>query len=297
MSIENVVQIVPTVAEVAPIDISGTCVLAAFTQGKFSGKKLDRRKSEQLNQQNNAERGAAQVIKDIMDTSRPYIEINSFVQANGAKFREMTLPFNAKGQRICPNKGLTELQEFFSEAEVKYWDLQRAVLADYEDTKVRAKDRLGNRYDENDFPPISEVAGKYNFVYTYAPFPDTSHFLLDAANRQHQDIISKFKNQQAEELGNATAYLWGEYKKVLVPLMELPNKTRISDALLQNAQFFVRQLDRLNVTDNPEIKLARDFLDKATRGVNMDDIRADESYKKDVAKRASDILDKFKDNF
>ena len=79
--------------------------------------------------------------------------------------------------------------------------------------------------------------------------------------------------------------------------MELPNKTRISDALLQNAQFFVRQLDRLNVTDNPEIKLARDFLDKATRGVNMDDIRADESYKKDVAKRASDILDKFKDNF
>ena len=39
MSIENVVQIVPTVAEVAPIDISGTCVLAAFTQGKFSGKR------------------------------------------------------------------------------------------------------------------------------------------------------------------------------------------------------------------------------------------------------------------
>ena len=86
-------------------------------------------------------------------------------------------------------------------------------------------------------------------------------------------------------------------KKILVPITQLANKQRLSDSLIENAQEFVEQLSTLNVTNNPEIENARKMLDAVIRGVNMDDIRADEQYKKSISDKASYILDQFKDSF
>jgi len=82
-----------------------------------------------------------------------------------------------------------------------------------------------------------------------------------------------------------------------VPITQLANKQRLSDSLIENAQEFVEQLSTLNVTNNPEIENARKMLDAVIRGVNMDDIRADEQYKKSISDKASYILDQFKDSF
>ena len=92
-------------------------------------------------------------------------------------------------------------------------------------------------------------------------------------------------------------YLLDKLKKLLIPITQLPNKQRLSDSLIENAQEFVEQLSTLNVTNNPEIEKARKMLDTVLRGVNMDDIRADEQYKKSVSDKASYILDQFKDSF
>ena len=175
-------QVTPEVEQEIPsIDISGTCVLVDFSQGKFSGRKLDRQQSDQLNYAKNAERGASQVIKDIMDTSPPYIAINSLIQATGAKYRSLTLPHTTKGTRVCPNANLDKLQQFISEAEVEFWKLVDDVIADYDETKVRSRSRLGDLHKDSDFPDISVVRSKYHFDYSYEPYPTMGNFFLDSA--------------------------------------------------------------------------------------------------------------------
>ena len=296
--VTNNEQVTPEVEQEIPsIDISGTCVLVDFSQGKFSGRKLDRQQSDQLNYAKNAERGASQVIKDIMDTSPPYIAINSLIQANGAKYRSLTLPHTTKGTRVCPNANLDKLQQFISEAEVEFWKLVDDVIADYDETKVRSRSRLGDLHKDSDFPDISVVRSKYHFEYSYEPYPTMGNFFLDSANRQHQAIMDNFKENEAKNKQRGVLYLMDGLKKILVPITPLANKQRLSDSLIENAQEFVEQLSTLNVTNNPEIENDRKVLDAVIRGVNMDDIRADEQYKKSISDKASYILDQFKDSF
>lgn len=291
-------QVTPVVEQAVPsIDISGACVLVKFSQGSYNGKKLDREQTDRLNALNNAEDGAAEVRKDIMDTSPPYIAINSLIQATGAKVRSLTLPTETRGVHNCPNANLDKLQELFSEAEPQYWELVDQIVADYDETKIRAQQKLGGLFRDADFDDVSKVRSKYHFDYTYTPYPSIDNFFLDVANRQHQAIMENFKENVKKDNERTELYLLDKLKKLLIPITQLPNKQRLSDSLIENAQEFVEQLSTLNVTNNPEIEKARKMLDTVLRGVNMDDIRADEQYKKSVSDKASYILDQFKDSF
>ena len=267
-------------------NLASSCIQIDFSAGTWTGRKLDRKASDEVEIQNNAHPNMANVHKKLLGDCQELIAIRKFVGNVRNSHYRMTLPWSDMGLRIIPTTKYFDYHKQMTEYQNEFYTMLDKFLGVYDWAVIQAETTLGDMFNKNDYPSADTLRGKFNWRLSYIPMPDAGDFRVDIGNEQadaireqcaeyYSTMFHQAIQEIAEPLKNMSErldYSNGEDKKVF------------RDTLVSNV---VTAIDLLGVTSDPKFVKIKQELDHAFTGITPDALRED-PYLRRTTKQAVD---------
>ena len=267
-------------------NLASSCIQIDFSAGTWTGRKLDRKASDEVEIQNNAHPNMANVHKKLLGDCQELIAIRKFVGNVRNSHYRMTLPWSDMGLRIIPTTKYFDYHKQMTEYQNEFYTMLDKFLGVYDWAVIQAETTLGDMFNKNDYPTADTLRGKFNWRLSYIPMPDAGDFRVDIGNEQadaireqcaeyYSTMFHQAIQEIAEPLKNMSErldYSNGEDKKVF------------RDTLVSNV---VTAIDLLGVTTDPKFVKIKQELDHAFVGVTPDALREDPTLRR-TTKQAVD---------
>ena len=267
-------------------NLASSCIQIDFSAGTWTGRKLDRKASDEVEIQNRAHPRMANVHKKLLGDCQELIAIRKFVGNVRNSHYRMTLPWSDMGLRIIPTTKYFDYHKQMTEYQDEFYKMLDKFLGVYDWAVIQAETTLGDMFNKNDYPTADTLRGKFNWRLSYIPMPDAGDFRVDIGNEQadaireqcaeyYSTMFHQAIQEIAEPLKNMSErldYSNGEDKKVF------------RDTLVSNV---VTAIDLLGVTTDPKFVKIKQELDHAFTGITPDALRED-PYLRRTTKQAVD---------
>jgi hypothetical protein len=267
-------------------NLASSCIQIDFSAGTWTGHKLDRKASDEVEIQNRAHPRMANVHKKLLGDCQELIAIRKFVGNVRNSHYRMTLPWSDMGLRIIPTTKYFDYHKQMTEYQDEFYKMLDKFLGVYDWAVIQAETTLGDMFNKNDYPTADTLRGKFNWRLSYIPMPDAGDFRVDIGNEQadaireqcaeyYSTMFHQAIQEIAEPLKNMSErldYSNGEDKKVF------------RDTLVSNV---VTAIDLLGVTTDPKFVKIKQELDHAFTGITPDALRED-PYLRRTTKQAVD---------
>lgn len=284
--------------------IASSAVLIDLSISTWTGRKLDKRASNDVTASNNAAKGVANVHKKLLGDCAELDAVQKFAANARNAHYAMTMPWSDLGLRLCPTKKyidangyertMTELQNEFTRLTDAFlqaydWEIQNAAL------------KLGALFSHDDYPTRDSLAAKFKFRFTAMPLPDVGDWRLDIGNEAAASMREQYEKFYGEQLTKAMADVWERAHDALTKMSERldyaddTTKKVFRDTLVTNVQEIVDLLGTMNITNDPAMADAHKRLDAAMQGITPDALRED-AYLRAQTKREVDAVKKIIDN-
>lgn len=159
------------------------------------------------------------VSKRLFDnaTLKPLRAIRSRV----AKFvKEKTLPWDDNGGRLLPASNLTEFQVVIGECREALNEQVEKVIQNYQEIITEAKSRLGQMFDETEFPTVEQLREKYGIETNFEPMPKVDGFRLTGLNGENDKLKKEMTKSLTTKINNAHADIFDRLLSVMRHLSE-----------------------------------------------------------------------------
>ena len=267
-------------------NLASSCIQIDFSAGTWTGRKLDRKASDEVEIQNRAHPRMANVHKKLLGDCQELIAIRKFVGNVRNSHYRMTLPWSDMGLRIIPTTKYFDYHKQMTEYQNEFYTMLDKFLGVYDWAVIQAETTLGDMFNKNDYPTVDTLRDKFNWRLSYIPMPDAGDFRVDIGNEQadaireqcaeyYSTMFHQAIQEIAEPLKNMSErldYSNGEDKKVF------------RDTLVSNV---ITAIDLLGVTTDPKFVKIKQELDHAFVGVTPDALRED-PYLRRTTKQAVD---------
>ena len=267
-------------------NLASSCIQIDFSAGTWTGRKLDRKASDEVEIQNRAHPRMANVHKKLLGDCQELIAIRKFVGNVRNSHYRMTLPWSDMGLRIIPTTKYFDYHKQMTEYQNEFYTMLDKFLGVYDWAVIQAETTLGDMFNKNDYPSVDTLRGKFNWRLSYIPMPDAGDFRVDIGNEQadaireqcaeyYSTMFHQAIQEIAEPLKNMSErldYSNGEDKKVF------------RDTLVSNV---ITAIDLLGVTTDPKFVKIKQELDHAFTGITPDALRED-PYLRRTTKQAVD---------
>ena len=279
--------------------ILSNAVLVELNISTWTAYKLDKQQSAKVVADNNAtESDAARVNKNLMAGTSLLKNINDYVAKVRVWHIAQTLPWAEKGPRLLPMKNFFNYKQQLNQMEANTAALVRTFCDAYPNLVSVAAFKLGNFFNREEYPDVSEVLRKFSFRYAFTPVPQAGHFILDAHNEVMQELAQNYEAEANRRVGEAMKDAWGRLHETLKHLSERmtdapaedDKKKRYHDSMLSNAHELCGLLTAFNITSDPKLEQARRDLECALAGVRIDDIKESASVRKGIKAKVDNIL-------
>lgn len=284
------------------MSISASAVLVELNVSTWGASKLDRDVADSVNVSNNAAADASKVYKNLMAGTSLVSDISKYAARIRLYHNEMTLPWSNKGARILPVKMVLDYKAQMNQFRITYESMCNKLYNEYTQLVHTAQQNLGALYKASDYPSVDDVMAKYGMRLVFSPLPDAGDFRLDAANEDLRELRAELEQTYQQDfddrVGKAVREAWDRLHDELQSLSTKLNdedgaKKRYHDSLLENPQRLCALLTKLNITNDPKLEEARRDLERALKGVEIEDIKDSEGIRADVKTRVDNILKKF----
>lgn len=154
------------------------------------------------------------VSKRLFDnaTLKPLRAIRSRV----AKFvKEKTLPWDDNGGRLLPASNLTEFQVVIGECREQLNEQVEKVIQNYQEIITEAKSRLGQMFDETEFPTVEQLREKYGIETNFEPMPKVDGFRLTGLNGENDKLKKEMTKSLTTKINNAHADIFDRLLSVM----------------------------------------------------------------------------------
>ena len=260
-------------------NLASSCIQIDFSAGTWTGRKLDRKASDEVEIQNRAHPRMANVHKKLLGDCQELIAIRKFVGNVRNSHYRMTLPWSDMGLRIIPTTKYFDYHKQMTEYQNEFYTMLDKFLGVYDWAVIQAETTLGDMFNKNDYPSVDTLRAKFNWRLSYIPMPDAGDFRVDIGNEQadaireqcaeyYSTMFHQAIQEIAEPLKNMSErldYSNGEDKKVF------------RDTLVSNV---ITAIDLLGVTTDPKFVKIKQELDHAFTGITPDALREDPTLRK-----------------
>jgi len=279
----------------SPLSRKATLVAVAISQ--WTGRKLDKRITDEVNSSHGAAADAGRYNKLLLEKKR-LAKINSVVsQARELHYR-LTKPWaDQGGLRILPNKLHKQFTDEFRKLKRDFEDAVDEFCADYPEAIEERKRALNGLFNEADYPSPKDIRSKFSLDTTTSSVPDKDDFRSEGLDEATiEDIKRELETSSAKILDAAMLDSFEQMKKVVGHMAEKLKAYKtdgggfFTDSLVGNVRELVELLPSFNLTDDPAFdaltaKIARELCAEEPKTLrDNDELRAD------VAKSADDIL-------
>ena len=272
--------------------IQNSAVLVDLNISVWTGRKMDKRVSEQVDASNNTKTRAGNYHKKLLAGTEALDSLHKVVNAVRQWHYENTLPWADNGTRLLPMANFFDYKAMLGEYQRQFNEAAEDFYSQYDDLVTAAAFTLGDLFNADDYPSVESIRGKNSFKYVFSPVPDVGDFRVDIPN-EYREELQKISD---ERVTHAMKDAWDRLHECLSRMSEKlsgTDKQIFRDSLVNNAVELCATLTKLNVTNDPKLEDARQKLERALVGIDAKELRKSEDTRKDVKARVDEILSMF----
>lgn len=280
----------------APVvqSISSSSMLVELGIGVWTGRKQDKRASEEVVAANNADKGVARVTKSLLGNCDELDALVKFAANVRNIHYNSTLPWSDMGPRLLPTPRYFAYHKNMSALQAEFFRMVDAFLSAYDLEVAAAQAKLGDLFDVREYPTAGELRQKFSFRFNYIPLPDAGDWRLDIANEALHSLKEQYQSHYAGQLTSAMQDIWRRLYDTLNTLSrQLSDKTedgktpRIYASVFDRMQEVLDLMETCNMTGDMQMQLMQRKLAVAFRGVNAEAVK-DDAYLRRDTKQAID---------
>jgi len=293
--VANAVREFPNEVTVAVPSIASSAMLCELSISTWTGRKKDKRASEQVTATNNASAGVANVSKKLLGDCAELVAIQKFTANVRNIHYAMTMPWSDTGLRLLPTAQYFKYHEQMTALEHEYNSLVNTFLREYDNEIINAQLKLGDLFDPSEYPTSDSLSYKFGFRLSYIPLPDAGDFRVDVGNEATDQLRTEYQSYYSTQLKNAMDDVWHRAYDALSRMSERldytdDNKKIFRDTLVSNVTDMVELLNVCNVTGDTQMSAMANKLDEALRGITPDALREDQHLRAETKRTVDDVI-------
>lgn len=231
--------------------------------------------------------------KRLIDTKNTtYRVLTTLKSQASAYWRSMTLPYPQEGVRLIKQADIgafeTRMREYKEQLVVAAANLQ----LEYEAIKVAAREKLGDLYNPNDYPPSLE--GVFDLRWEYPPVDPPNYLMTfnpELYQQEQQRVQHRFEtavvmaeNAFAEQLQDMISHL-------IERLTDEPDGTKktFKASAIENFKEFYDNFRSMNVRSNAQLD---NLIQRATdivSGVDVKDLRKNTNLRQNLTQQMGEV--------
>jgi hypothetical protein len=280
--------------------LATSAILVTLSIGTWSASKKDKRKSEELTQDNHAAVNAAEVRKKLLPDAAELEECKKIERQARLYSMGITMTWNDDGQRLLPMAVYTDYVATLANYERDFWDAVNVFIAAYTQLRYTAQSQLGDLFNAEDYPDTGTVRSKFKFGVDYAPVPESGHFVVDLQGQAKDELIEQFNARAQSKWSRAFAEVCEEFRDCMQHLLSKvedkdgDKQTRLHSSLIPNIRKIVDKVRMANALENnADVTAAVDGLERVLSGVSVDALKTNEGARIQVREGVNNLLSKF----
>ena len=284
-----------TEPNVSAPSIASSAMLCELSISTWTGRKKDKRASEQVTSDNNASAGVANVSKKLLADCAELVAIQKLTANIRNMHYGMTMPRSDTGLRLLPTAQYFKYHEQMTAMQNEYESLVDTFLRDYDNEIINAQLKLGDLFDPFEYPTAESLRAKFGFRLSYIPLPDAGDFRIDVGNEATEQIRTEYQSYYSRQLESAMNDVWHRAYEALSRMSERldytdDNKKIFRDTLVSNVTDMVELLNVCNVTGDSQMSAMANKLDEALRGITPDALREDQMLRAETKRTVDDAI-------
>ena len=283
--------------------VSSSALIVNLSISVWTGRKLDKRVSESVDQQNNTKGRAGNYHKNLLAGSGKLEEITKVANAVRTWLYNATQPWGDNGDRLLPMTSLVDFKSRLTTYEQEFATSVNNFLTDYETLVSASAFQLGDLFNRDEYPTREHITSKFGFRYSLAPLPTSGDFRVDIAVEGLNELKNHYEGVMETRVNGAMQDAWDRLHDVLSRMSERltpdvdangEEKRKIfRDSLVENAVEVCGLLKHFNITNDIRLEEMRRQLEDAMRGVDASSLRESDVLREQTKRKVDDLLGKF----
>ena len=276
--------------------IQNSSMLVDLNISVWTGRKMDKRVSEEIDAAKNTKSKAGNYHKKLLAGTEKLEAVHKLVGTIRTWHYAQSLPWSDGGSRLLPMKNFFDYKATLAGFEKDFDDAVDDFLTEYPTLVTAAAFQLGDLFDASEYPDVEKLRNKFRFQYVFLPVPEIGDFRIDV-NEQHKvELQQQFQSYYDNKLQDAMKDVWDRLHDCLSKMstkLDGDDKQIFRDSLVNNAVEMCELLTKLNVTNDGKLEAMRKKLESALVGVTPVELRKDADLRKDTKSRVDEILAMF----
>lgn len=289
--------------EIDTPSISSSALIVELNISAWSGRKKDKRASEEVTTSHQAKRGVANVNKALLPDCAELTAISKHVSNARNLHYSMTVPWSQSGLALVPVSVYFDYHHAMTGEQNTFYTLVEEFLDAYEWELSKAQVSLGSLFNRDEYPTRGQLERRFSFNINYLPVPEAGDFRVDLATEQKDMLREHFEGYYSQQLERSMKEVWERLYKVLSKMSERldyagkEDKKIFRDTLVDNVIDVVDMLSTFNLMGDSQMEQMRIRLEDAFRGVTADGLREDDAFRAETKRKVDAALSALPFNF
>lgn len=292
----NAITAIPS----ASAALASRAMVVSLSISQWSGRRLDREITDEVNQSHNAAADAGRFNKMLLP-KEALAGIISVVSETRTEFLKRTLPWMDNGSRIMAADAYMAHMSWIRRQRSKFDRAVDEFIAAYPGYVNDARVRLNGMFKADDYPDSDVLRAKFAVDCKVLPVPTSDDFRVNMSEAQAANIRREIEEQVTEATTAAVRDIYERVAEATGRMVERLNAYRPSkgkgdksegvfrDSLVENVRDLIAILPALNITGDPQLtEIAEKLKPLAVHDAAV--LREDAAIRKDVAAEAQAIL-------
>jgi ElaB/YqjD/DUF883 family membrane-anchored ribosome-binding protein len=279
--------------------ISSSAMLVDLSISVWTGRKLDKSVSAEVDASKNTKGKAGNYHKNLLAGSEKLAEIGKLSSSIRNWSYSQTSPWSDAGTRLLPSTLFFDYKAKLAEYEKMFTDKVTEFLAEYDVLVSKAAFQLGDLFNREDYPAVEKVAQKFGMFYTFSPVPEAGDFRVDIGEAGMRELQERYDEAYRVRLNGAMKDVWERLHDALSKISERfdyqegDTKKIFRDSLVENVQELTELLKHLNITNDIQLEEMRKKLMRYFSGTHADMFRGDDDMRANTKQAVDEMLKKF----
>lgn len=274
--------------------ISSASMLVELSISCWTGRKQDKRASDEVAAAKHADKGVARVTKSLLGACDELDALQKFSANVRNTHYNSTLPWSDMGPRLLPTAKYFAYHKMMTDLQNEFDRMVRAFIDAYDLEVAQAQAKLGDLFDVREYPSAEDLRSKFAFRLNYIPLPDAGDWRLDIGNEALNSLREQYEAHYKGQLEGAMKDIWKRLYDVLSMLSrQLADQTedgktpKIYSSVFERALEVLDLMETCNVTGDPNMQLMQRKLAQTFRGVTVEAVK-DDAYLRRETKKSID---------
>jgi hypothetical protein len=266
-------------------------LLVQLSISQWTARKFDKRATKSVADAFSTLKEAGRYNKALLPMNDLLDNVHKKTTLIRQKYYDNTLPWGIDGTQMLPTRNYLNFMSDFRKEKDDWKYLVGEFVDNYDSLRADAKRVLGGLYNDEDYPPASDIPKKFKIDMAVYPVPSTDFRVAlgsEELTRIQQDVTRRVEEAGQAAMQEIWQRLFDRVKHMAEKLAD--PKAIFRDSMVENARELCALLPKLNFTDDPQLEAMRQQVEGSLIK-HPEALRNDPDLRRDTAAEAKKIMD------